>query len=259
VPSLLPASAYATPRSSAPEAVAAAEAINRALRERYDGPAMKPTRGVGQTLYSGVVPLDTAEVARLSRRGSKVVEGYVLTDLNRLGLRTYDLGGSDEPARDGSAQGVLMADRRNQWWAPAARFGAARGRAGARGTSGARRRPQLLFFGVEKWGGTPGFGFGLRAGFQGPDPLFEARRRRQNQNINLQGQRPAHGPKDGGGGRALGHGGELLGIDGVGWRRAPLGLDPPCQACSSMHPSSLKPCLVIYPPPQQHKIKQGRF
>ncbi|GBF94228.1 peptidase [Raphidocelis subcapitata] len=114
-PSLLPASAYAAPRSAAPESAAAADAINRALRERYDGPAIKPTRGVGQTLYSGVVPLDTAEVTRLSRRGSKVVEGYILTDLSRLGLRTYDLGGREEPARDGSAQGMLVTDRRNQW------------------------------------------------------------------------------------------------------------------------------------------------
>jgi len=115
VPNLLPQSAYVTPRSDTPEARRAAEAINHALKERYDGPAMTPSQGVGETMYSGTVPLDTAQVTRLTRRGQKVSSGFILTDLKRLGQRTYDLKGKDDKARDGSVTGQVVTDRSNLW------------------------------------------------------------------------------------------------------------------------------------------------
>jgi hypothetical protein len=115
VPQLLPASAYVRPRSDTPEGRAAAEAINAALAAKYDGPSMRATQGVGATLYSGTVPLDTAEVTRLTRRGTKVSDGFVLTDMKRLGQKTYDLRGQLEPNKDASIQGQDIKDRSNVW------------------------------------------------------------------------------------------------------------------------------------------------
>jgi hypothetical protein len=115
-PPLLPPSAYVKPRSDTPESRAAADAINAALAARYDGPSMRATQGVGSTLYSGTVLMDTAEVTRLTRRGTKVSDGYVLTDLKRLGQKTYDLKGQAEPNRDASAKGQDVKDRSNFWW-----------------------------------------------------------------------------------------------------------------------------------------------
>ncbi|KAI8469121.1 MAG: hypothetical protein J3K34DRAFT_424794 [Monoraphidium minutum] len=115
-PPLLPASAYVTPRSDSPTSRAAAERINKILASKYDGPSMVPSRGVGQTLYSGEVPLDTAQVTRVTRSGVRPGDVYVLTDLQRLGQRTYDLRGREDEGEKGSAgTGEVVAARRNTW------------------------------------------------------------------------------------------------------------------------------------------------
>ena len=115
-PNLLPRAAYVDPPPGAPaEAKAAAQRINAILKKKFDGPAMAPSQGVGETLYSGTVRLDTAELQRLTRRGDKVSAGFVLTDLKRLGQRTYDLQGRDDKVRDGSVTGQLVGARKNEW------------------------------------------------------------------------------------------------------------------------------------------------
>jgi hypothetical protein len=114
-PSLLPPSAYVKARSSTPEARGAAERINAILARKYDGPSMIASQGIGQTLYSGQVPLDTAQVTRLTNKGARPSDVYVLTDLKRLGLKTYDLRGRVDEGRDGGAMGEVVNSRKNQW------------------------------------------------------------------------------------------------------------------------------------------------
>ncbi len=105
-----------SPQQQPGQQQAAPTAINRPAAQRYDGPSMVPTQGVGETLYSGTVPLDTAQVTRPTRRGGARATGqFVMTDLKRLGQQTYDLMGRDDKARDAAVTGTPVTDRRNQW------------------------------------------------------------------------------------------------------------------------------------------------